>query len=87
MRNIFSRDDQRLELMSIIFEARNDDNTQQIHADFEDSIAVLKNEVFIFLVNNITNLNHFTVYNISKRKTHPMFFRLLEKKQHTYKII
>ncbi|XP_003244887.1 dynein regulatory complex subunit 2-like isoform X2 [Acyrthosiphon pisum] len=45
MRDIFSRDDERLDLMSIIFEARNDDDTQQIHINFEDSIAVLNNEM------------------------------------------
>lgn len=45
MRDIFARDDERLELMSIVFEARNDDDTQQTHANFEDSIAVLNNEV------------------------------------------
>lgn len=45
MRDIFSRDDERLDLMSIIFEARNDDDTQQTHINFEDSIAVLNNEV------------------------------------------
>lgn len=50
MRDIFVRDDQRLELMAIIFEIRNDNDTQQTHANFEDSIAVLNNEVprFIF---------------------------------------
>lgn len=46
MRDIFSRDDERLELMTLTFEAHNDDDTQQIHANFEDSIAVLNNEVF-----------------------------------------
>jgi len=45
MRDIFSRDDERLDLMSIIFEARNDDDTQQTHINFEDSIALLNNEV------------------------------------------
>lgn len=48
MRDIFSRDDERLDLMSIIFEARNDDDTQQTHINFEDSIAVLNNEVGIY---------------------------------------
>lgn len=47
MRDIFSRDDERLDLMSIIFDARNDDDTQQTHINFEDSIAVLNNEVSI----------------------------------------
>ncbi|XP_060850835.1 dynein regulatory complex subunit 2-like [Rhopalosiphum padi] len=45
MRDIFSRDDERLDLMSIIFDARNDDDTQQTHINFEDSIAVLNNEM------------------------------------------
>ncbi|VVC40684.1 Hypothetical protein CINCED_3A004905 [Cinara cedri] len=45
MRDIFVRDDQRLELMAIIFETRNDSDTQQTHANFEDSIAVLNNEM------------------------------------------
>lgn len=45
MRDAFARDDQRLELVSIVFGMRNDDDTQQIHANFEDSIAVLNNEV------------------------------------------
>ncbi|XP_060872008.1 dynein regulatory complex subunit 2-like isoform X2 [Metopolophium dirhodum] len=44
MRDIFSRDDERLDLMSVIFEARNDDDTRQTHINFEDSIAVLNNE-------------------------------------------
>lgn len=47
LRDIYTRDDQRLELISIIFEARNDNDTRQIHANFEDSIAVLNNEVII----------------------------------------
>lgn len=45
MRDVFTQDDQRLELMSIIFEVRNENDTQKIHANFEDSIAVLNNEV------------------------------------------
>lgn len=45
MRDIFTRDDQRLELVSIVFEIRNDEDTQQTHSNFEDSIAVLNNEV------------------------------------------
>lgn len=45
MRDIFARDDERLELMNIVFEGRNDDDMQQTHANFEDSIAVLNNEV------------------------------------------
>jgi len=49
MRDIFSRDDERLDLMSIIFDARNDDDTQQTHINFEDSIAVLNNEVGIHI--------------------------------------
>lgn len=51
MRDIFNRDDERLELMSLTFEARNDDETKQIHANFEDSIAVLNNEVFRLIEN------------------------------------
>lgn len=52
MRSIFNRDNERLELMSLTFEACNNDDTQQIHANFEDSIAVLKNEV-LRLIKNI----------------------------------
>lgn len=48
VRDIFIRDDQRLELMSIVFETRNDGDTQQTHANFEDSIAILNNEVLFF---------------------------------------
>lgn len=36
--------------MSIIFEARNDDDTQQTHINFEDSIAVLNNEVGTYIL-------------------------------------
>lgn len=60
VQDIFIRDDQRLELMSIIFETRNDDDTQQTHANFEDSIAILNNEVyffFLFSVNDYIILN------------------------------
>lgn len=49
MRDIFNRDDERLDLMSIIFEARNDDDRQQTHINFEDSIAVLNNEVDTYI--------------------------------------
>lgn len=49
MRTMFTRDDQRLELMSIVFEARNHDDTQQTHSNFEDSIAVLNNEVILVM--------------------------------------
>jgi len=50
MRDIFSRDDERLDLMSIIFDVRNDDDIQQTHINFEDSIAVLNNEVSIPII-------------------------------------
>lgn len=46
LRDIYTRDDQRLELISIIFEARNDEDTRQTHENLEDSIAVLNNEVY-----------------------------------------
>lgn len=45
MRDTFTEDDQRLELTSIAFEIRNEEETEKIYADFEDSIALLNNEV------------------------------------------
>lgn len=45
LRDIYTRDDQRLELISIIFQARNDEDTRQTHENLENSIAVLNNEV------------------------------------------
>lgn len=49
MRDVYARDDQRLELMSIVFETRNDDDTQRTHENFEDSIAILNNEVYFLI--------------------------------------
>jgi len=64
IRDIFTRDDERLDLMSIIFEARNDDDTQRTHINFEDSIAVLNNEVRLPIVPIIYII--FIMYNIFK---------------------
>jgi len=49
MRDVYARDDQRLELMSSVFETRNDDDTQRTHENFEDSIAILNNEVYFLI--------------------------------------
>jgi len=62
MRDMFTRDEQRLELVSVIFESRNDDDAQQTHVNFEDSIAILNNEVRVMFgrftggVKNATNV-------------------------------
>ncbi|XP_050543599.1 dynein regulatory complex subunit 2-like isoform X2 [Daktulosphaira vitifoliae] len=66
MRDAFTEDIQQLELMSITYEIRNEEETEQIHEDFEDSIALLNNEM-LFEKDRFTKLRHAEIQSIVEK--------------------
>ncbi|XP_050421342.1 dynein regulatory complex subunit 2-like [Adelges cooleyi] len=66
IRHTFTRDDQRLELVSMTFQVRNEETTQQINADFEDSIALLNNEM-LFEKDRFTKLRYSEIQSVVEK--------------------